>query len=345
MIIMKKIITLLTIMPYFLMSQDVTTETILHNGLERSYISYIPESYSETTSTPLVLNLHGYSSNAGQQMIYSDFYAIAENEGFILIHPEGTTDDNDFQFWGSDVMSNVDDVDFLSALIDTIALEYNINLNRVYSMGMSNGGFMSYRLACELSDKIAAIASVTGSMTTGQIMSCNPDRPIPVMQIHGTADPTVLYNGNSWGIESIDDVISYWVDFNQCETNPIFNNIPDINLIDLCTAEHYVYGNGESGSSVELYKIINGGHTWPGAAIPLVGNNTNQDLNASEKIWEFFNKYDINGLINTNSSMPEIISEKTIVKTIDILGRSYTKKNIYMNIYNDGSIEKIYIAQ
>ena len=325
-------------------AQSVTTETILHNGLERSYILYVPESYSENASNPLVLNLHGYSSNAGQQMIYSDFYNIAETEGFILIHPEGTIDSNGFQFWNSGDLFEIDDVGFLSTLIDTIASNYNINEDRIYSMGMSNGGFMSYRLACELSDKIAAIASVTGSMSTTQINSCNPTSPVPIMQIHGTSDPTVLYSG-SFGIAPIDDVISFWVNTNNCITEPIFNIIPDVNLIDFCNAEHYIYNNGNNDSSVELYKIINGGHTWPGAAIPLVGNNTNQDFNASEKIWDFFNKYDINGLINNNSQIDYFETKKTIIKIIDILGRFSNKNGIHLYIYNDGSVEKKHLLK
>tara|TARA_B100001250_G_scaffold330853_1_gene295817 strand:+ start:1497 stop:2522 length:1026 start_codon:yes stop_codon:yes gene_type:complete len=341
---MKKIITLLIIIPYLIISQQVTTETMLHNGLERSYILYVPESYSENNPTPLVLNLHGYSSNAGQQMIYSDFYTIAETEGFILIHPEGTVDIFDFQFWNSGDLAEIDDVGFLSALIDTIVSEYTINTDRVYSMGMSNGGFMSYRIACELSDKIAAIASVTGSMSTNQISSCNPSNPVPVMQVHGTSDPTVLYNG-SVGIEPIDDVVSFWVNLNNCNTQPIFNYIADLNLIDLCTAEHYIYEEGDNDTSVELYKVINGGHTWPGAAIPLVGNNTNQDFSASEKIWEFFNKYDINGLISNNSQITHFETEKTIIKTIDILGRLCERGGAHINIYNDGSVEKKYLLK
>jgi len=313
----------------------------MHNGLERSYILYIPESYAPNTETPLVLNLHGYSSNAGQQMIYSNFYAIADEEGFILVHPEGTTEINGFQFWNSGGMSQVDDVGFLNALIDKISLDYNIDLNRVYSMGMSNGGFMSYQLACQLSDKIAAIASVTGSMNESQIETCNPERPIPVMQIHGTTDPTVLYEGNPlFEITSIDNLVSYWVNFNNCNTEPIFNNIPDVSLIDLCNAEHYLYEGGMNDSSVELYKIINGGHTWPGALIPLNANNTNQDFNASEKIWEFFNKYDINGLINNVSVNNAIQDIKKRIHTIDLLGRKNTNSNIKITIYNDGTSSK-----
>ena len=341
---MKKILFIILSVPCFIFCQQVTENTIMHNGLERSYILYVPESYTPNTETPLILNLHGYTSNAGQQMIYSNFYPIADEEGFILVHPEGTTDINGFQFWNSGELSEVDDVGFLSTLIDQITLEFNINLNRVYSMGMSNGGFMSYRLACELSDKIAAIASVTGSMSTNQITSCNPDRPVPVMQIHGTADPTVLYEGNNLlGIESIDNVIAFWVNFNSCNTVAEYSDIPDVNLLDLCTAEHYIYENGTNDSSVELYKIIDGGHTWPGALIPLTLNNTNQDFNASEKIWEFFNQYDMNGLINNVSINESIMDKKKTAYTIDLLGRKNTNSNIYIELYNDGTSAKRFI--
>ena len=340
---MKKIL-LLILIPYLLLSQEVTTETFYYDDLERSYILYIPETYSEQNPTPLVLNLHGYSSNAGQQMIYSEFYNIASLEGFILIHPEGTMDTNGFQFWNSGNLSSVDDVGFLNALIDQIALEYNINLNRIYCMGMSNGGFMSYQLACELSDKIAAIASVTGSMSINQIEVCNPTNSTPVMQIHGTSDPTVAYNGDIF-VESIDNLISFWINVNNCNQTPNVNYLPDVNLVDLSNVEHYIYNNGINDSSVELYKIINGGHTWPGASIPLLGNNTNQDFNASEKIWDFFNKYDINGLIENNSYTIENISKKKILKSIDLLGRKSNEKNIFIDIYNDGSVKKNYLIK
>ena len=337
----------LILLPYIILSQTVTEEFIVHDGLSRSYILYVPASYDGTQSVPLVLNLHGYTSNSGQQMIYSNFYTIADTEGFILVHPLGTNDINGDAFWNSDLSiysMDVDDVSFLNTLIDLISSNYNINTDRIYSMGMSNGGFMSYTLGCVLSDKIAAIASVTGSMTEAQIDFCDPQNEIPVMQIHGTADPTVLYEGSSLGfeIESIDNVVSYWVNVNGCNTEPVVNNVPDINLLDLCNAEHYVYSNGTNNSSVELYKIINGGHTWPGAAIPLFGNNTNQDFNASEKIWEFFNKYDLNGLINNSSIKDFNDIQHILLKTIDILGREIKerKNEQLFYLYDDGTAAK-----
>jgi polyhydroxybutyrate depolymerase len=176
----------------------------------------------------------------------------------------------------------------LEALIDTISAEYNINPRRIYSTGMSNGGFMSYHLACQ-SDRFAAIASVTGSMTATTASSCNPSRPIPVMQIHGTADATVPYAGNS-GFLPIDSVVNYWVQFNNCPTPATMTNVPDVAPTDGATAEHYVYAPGDGGASVEFYKVINGAHTWPGA--PLAIDVTCMDFSASKEIWRFFSQFE-----------------------------------------------------
>ena len=341
----KKILLLVLGTNFLLLSQQVTEASFLHNNLERSYILYVPDSYDSNSSTSLVVNLHGYSSNAGQQMIYSNFYPIADTAGFILVHPQGTIDDNGFAFWNSGLFGEsieIDDMGFLSNLIDTISSQYNINQDKIYSTGMSNGGFMSYKLACELSDKIAAVASVTGSMNESQINSCFPQQSTPVLQIHGTTDLVVLYEGNEF-LETlpVEDVVSFWVNFNQCNSEPILTNVPDVNILDLSQAEHYLYDGGLNGSSVEFYKIINGGHTWPGALIPLTGNNTNQDINASEKIWDFFQKYSLNGLIDSNSDISEQIdAKKQLISRIDVLGRNHMNAMIYIDVFNDGSIEK-----
>ena len=166
------------------------------------------------------------------------------------------------------------------------------------------------------------------------------------MQIHGTADQTVLYEGETLtGILSIDDVVSYWVSFNNCSSEAILSIIPDNNTFDLSTVEHYVYDGGNNDSSVEFYKIINGGHTWPGAAIPIAGNNTNQDFNASQAIWAFFNQYNINGLIENNSNIQDWETKKKKLKSIDILGRETTNKGFQLHIYDDGSVEKKYVIK
>lgn len=291
---------LLLCFPFFASAQQTISGSIMHDGLQRDYILYVPASYVPGTPAPLVLNFHGYTSTAFEQMFYGDFRSIADTAGFLVVHPMGTVDQLGNTHWnvgwGS---STVDDVGFTAALIDSLSAQYDINQDRIYSTGMSNGGFFSYKLACELSDRIAAIASVTGTMNTGQTNTCHPEHPMPVMEIHGTSDPTVAYDGTIF-FTSIPNVLAFWAAFNACHTPPDINNIPDINTADGCTAVHYLYSDGTNGVDVEHYKIIGGVHAWPGSAFGGVG--TNQDINASKEIWRFFSQYDIHGLIHTTST-------------------------------------------
>jgi polyhydroxybutyrate depolymerase len=299
---MKTFITVLMLMlASVAYGQQTIYDTIIHDGLQRSFILYVPGSLSPGTAVPLVINFHGYTSNAFEQMHYGDFRDIADLNGFLLVHPMGTLDGSGNTYWNSNWGGEVDDIGFTEALIDSLAADFEVDTERVYSTGMSNGGFMSYTLACELSHRIAAIASVTGTMNAGQVSSCNPSHPMPVMEIHGTADFVVPYNGNIF-MESIPNVIDYWVNFNDCNSLPVVNQIPDIDPGDGCTAEHYRYVDGLHGVEVEHYKVINGGHTWPGTSFPSGGGNTNQDFSASEKIWAFFDQYDINGKIESTAT-------------------------------------------
>ena len=286
-------------LPLLVSAQQTINGTITHGGLQRSYILYVPDSYTPGTPAPLVLNFHGYTSTAFEQMFYGDFRPIADTAGFLVVHPMGTLDLIGNPHWNVGWgLSTVDDVGFTNALIDSLSAQYDINQDRIYSTGMSNGGFMSYKLACDLSPRIAAIASVTGSMNINQSATCNCQHPMPVMEIHGTADETVAYGG-SVIFASIENVLAYWVGFNSCDTPPAITTIPDSDISDGCTAEHQLFSNGDNGVVVEHFKIINGAHTWPGSAFGGVG--TNQDIDASQEIWRFFSRYDIHGLINTTS--------------------------------------------
>ena len=270
-------------------AQTTVLDTFNFDGLERNYILYVPAIYDGANAVPLVINLHGYGSNAAQQNFYGNFKNLADVDNFLVVLPDGTKDLSGTTYWNSfAVGGSVDDVAFISGLIDTLSQNYNIDPTKIFSTGMSNGGFMSYRLACELNNRISKIASVTGSMNTTLQGTCSPGAPIPVMQIHGTNDPTVSYNG-SFGVVAIEDVVDYWVNNNNCESVPIVENLPDINTSDNSTVERYTYANGDAGSSVIFYKIIGGGHTWPDAAIPVPAYGpTNRDFNASQVIWEFF---------------------------------------------------------
>lgn len=278
-------------------AQTTVIDSIISGGIYRNYRVYIPATYTGTTARPLVFDLHGYTSNASAEQAYSNFAPIADTANVIFVYPNGTVDGSGQPYWNAGFGTAIDDIGFISNLIDTLSTQYNIDLDMVYSCGMSNGGYMSHTLACELNNKIAAIASVTGSMTTYQNSICTPVRPVPVMQISGNADGTVAYGGGA-GSMGIDALVSYWVTNNACNPTPIFTNVPNISTSDGCTAEHYLYNGGTNGTTCEKYKIIGGGHTWPGS--PFIIGVTNQDFNASEKIWLFFRKYKLSQLTGIN---------------------------------------------
>lgn len=281
-------------------SQTTLLKTMIHDGIERSYRVYVPNVYDGSEAVPLILNLHGYTSNAFEQEVYGDFRAIADTANFLLVHPDGTEDNSGTTFWNAfgNPAESVDDIGFLSALIDTVASDFNVDLDRVYSTGMSNGGFMSYTLACQLSQRIAAIASVTGTMVTINLNACNCQHPMPVMQIHGTADPTVPYLGSPQGFVPVEDLVEHWADFNNCNSTPTQTAVPNTNMMDGCTADRFVYAGGDNGSSVELYRVNGGGHTWPGSN-PLINIGvTNRDFSASVEIWRFFSQYRLSQLVS-----------------------------------------------
>ena len=192
-------------------SQETINGTITHNNLQREYILYVPANYTGGSAVPLVFNFHGYTFTANDQMQYGDFRTIADTEGFIIVHPLGTlfNGNTHWSVGGWTTGSTADDVGFTESLLDTLTSDYNIDLARVYSTGFSNGGFFSFLLACQLSHKFAAVASVGGSMTPLIYNNCNPTHPTPILQVHGTNDGVIAYNGGAWAWP-IDDLLQYW---------------------------------------------------------------------------------------------------------------------------------------
>ena len=262
-----------------------------HDGLLREYILYIPDSYSGTEPVPLVFNFHGYTSSAESQMNYADFRPIADAEGFLVVHPQGTEDNLGNPYWNVGAFwhpgGDADDLGFTDRLIDHIAFNYSIDLNRVYATGMSNGGFFSFHLAGLLSHRFAAVAPVAGTMTTYTFENYDPQHPTAILQIHGTADYVVSYDGTTWSL-SVDEVIDYWVDFNDCDTEPIITELPDIDPDDGSTVTHFAYEDGDYGVNVEHFRVNGGGHDWPGS---IYGGN--QDIDACAEIWQFFSEYSL----------------------------------------------------
>ncbi len=255
--------------------------TLTHDGRTREFFVHLPPSYDPNVATPLVFDFHGRLFTATLQMGLTGMRDVADAEGFIVVHPEGIG-----RTWNGGVCcgeasrEDVDDVGFVSAMIDEISASLCIDEKRVYATGMSNGGFMSHRLACELSDRIAAIAPVAGVLG---ITQCAPARPVPVLHFHGTDDNIVGYNGIR-GYLSVADSMEGWVTRNAC--SPM--STPDFMLDDVRCE---LWNGCQGGAEVKLCTIDGGGHTWPGGTpIPGLGDTT-QTISASQMAWEFFERF------------------------------------------------------
>lgn len=291
---------------FFVSAQTGATvvDSIYSGSIYRTYRLYRPLFYTGTQAYPLVINMHGYTSSSFAQQYYGNFMPVADTAKFLIVHPQGTKDASNQPYWNAGLSTTgVNDLLFISQLIDSLKTIYNIDPNSIYSTGMSNGGFMSNFLACNLSNKIAAIAGVTGTMFSAVSPTCNPGRPVPVMHIHGTADGTVPYNGGS-GMLAVDTLMKFWRIKNNCSSVPTMSAVPNINTGDGCTADHFLWSGGTFGSTNELYRVNGGGHTWPGATT-IIGV-TNQDFNASVQIWRFFRKYKLN-LLSTGMDGNDVV--------------------------------------
>ena len=259
---------------------NTNAQTLVHDNINREYVLYIPNSYDETSAVPLLVNFHGFGGSASEFMSYADMRSIAETDTFILAYPQGSCLDGS-SHWnacptGGDNKSDADDFGFVESMINEISSQYNIDMERIYAAGYSNGGMMAYGLANYKSDLIAAVASVSGVM-----LDCTgpTSHPMPVVHLHGTSDGVLPYNGGD-GWNSAQSTLEHWINFNNTVLTPTV--ISDNNI------EHYVYDQGDSLVSVEHYKYIGGDHVW--------FNSTFQGQNTSELVWNFVSRFDINGL-------------------------------------------------
>lgn len=278
------------------------SKSLTHGGLERAYHLYIPSSYRDSTAAPLVVALHGGGGTGQKMEKLSQLDLPADRGGFIVAYPDAVerhwNDGRGLSKYRSQ-KENIDDVGFISKMIDAIAAEYSIDRERVYVTGASNGAMMSLRLGCELADKITAMAPVIGSMPENLVAECAPARPIPLMMINGTDDPLVPWEGGYvhifrkklGKIISVPQTIEFWVARNGCSPDPQITKEPDTDPNDGTRVQKSVHGQCADGADVVLYEIQGGGHTWPGGYqyLPefLIGK-TSRDLNASEAIWNFF---------------------------------------------------------
>ena len=262
------------------------TGGFLCGGYQRTYTVYVPSTWSPGGQYPLLIALHGLTQTGNEMMLFSGFNTIAEDNRFLVVYPDGVLTSWNVGFPGG---STADDVGFLSALIDTLNTRYSVDLTRVYATGFSNGGFMCYRLGCELGNRIAAIASVSGTMTDGSLAACQPQRLIPVMHIHGTNDYVVPFNGG-YGNQSVNAVLSFWTNYNNCPALPVVVDLPDL-VPEGSTVQTQTWSPCDDTTEVKFYKVLNGGHAWPGSVIATGSGLTNEDINASQEIWNFVSRF------------------------------------------------------
>jgi len=263
------------------------------DGQNRSYIVYKPASYNPGTPVPLVFVLHGFTQSGQSIMNVSAFNSVADTANFIIVYPNGFSN-----AWNTYAnipgASTANDIGFIEALIDTVSANYSIDQNRIYSCGFSAGGFMSHLLACKSSRCFAAIASVAGTMTDSVYNSCVPSYNLSVLQIHGTSDAIVSFNGGS-GNKSATEVVDFWKNYNGCIVNPIITPLPNTNLLDNSTVDLLDYSPCLNNNLVQMLKVNGGGHQWPGTSSLLGGIGTiNRDIKASAEIWNFFRGHSCN---------------------------------------------------
>ena len=268
---------------------DRTNGTLTSAGEKRSYLLYVPESYDPARPAPLVITIHGFAQWPAHQMYITRWNDLADEYGFIVVYPAGTRFPKRWRTGFIPGMSQDPsaDVQFISDLIDRLETDYNIDPTRVYANGLSNGGGMSFLLACALSDRIAAVGIVAGALPVS-LEDCQPSRPVPAMMFHGTDDPIVPYSGGQLRREGSLPAIPEWAamlaERNGCSETP--QTIP---------AQGAVRGSEYTGCAADVifYTIEGGGHTWPGGnPIPVwIAGKTSMDIDATRTLWDFFQQH------------------------------------------------------
>jgi polyhydroxybutyrate depolymerase len=285
------------------LSPGTSARKLLSGGRERCYLLYLPASLDPTRPTPVVVSLHGFASNAMSQELLARWNWIADKEGFVVVYPEGTSFPLRWNSGGTLFSQGVDDVRFFRDAISDLAQVVAIDPARIYVTGMSNGGAMANRIACEAADVVAAAGTVAAvPMEASQ--ACTPQRPVPLIAFHGTADPLVRYEGGAhqmpalirwinlrgvpFSYPPVETWIAGWAQRDGCRLTP--EGIPATG-----DARGIRYSDCQGDAEVVLYPIEGGGHTWPGGlAVPYLGK-TSRDIDASAVMWAFFQAHPMPG--------------------------------------------------
>lgn len=280
-------------------SDGLHTDSMSYGGLQRKYIYYIPAGIETIAKAPLVFFLHGMGASAqiGVNVLGPQYHARAERDKAIVVYPDATSKHWNDKLGGSyPLTDNIDDVGYLTSLIDFFVRDFKADPKRVYFSGSSNGGMMTYRLSCDIPDKIRAIAPFISTISPQIAEQFASAKPVPIIITSGTADSIIKWEGGPVKVTrtprlySGDENIAYWIARNGVKNIAKVKALPDIEPGDQSTVEvHYYKGKND----VVLYKIINGGHTHPTlreSGKPLVPGK-NMDYNSFETVWDFLLSY------------------------------------------------------
>ena len=246
---------------------------VLSGGLVRRFLLVVPD--SAPAPAPLVIVFHGFTRSPEEIERTSGMSALAEEYGFVVAYPAGTGFP---RRWLSELSQGDQDVQFARDLISLVSGAVPIDARRVYAAGMSNGGGMAARLACDAADLVAAVGPVAAAYPSDP---CEPGRPVPVAAVHGTADPIVPYEGRGEALPSVEDVMADWVGRNGCDPEPVTDEVAaDVSRVawDGCAA----------GADLVLYRVAGGRHGWPGSGDTTLWGKTTDSVSASALLWEFF---------------------------------------------------------
>lgn len=267
---------------------------IVVSGTTRNYLLYMPGSIAKDHPLPLLLVFHGGGGHDYNMPRFTGFDNLAETRGFIVAYPDGVNGHwNDTR-----ALSPADDVGFVSALISEVERNYPVDPARIYATGISNGGFFVQRLACELSDQIAAVASVAATMPETLVPLCHPAQPVSIMFIQGTEDPLVHIEGGNVARThgrniSLANAVYFWLNHDEIKSKPESTDLPSHDT-NGTRVHRDIHAGGKQNSEVVVYTIHGGGHTWPGGSqyFPeLLVGKVNHDLNASQVIWDLFSRH------------------------------------------------------
>ena len=264
--------------------------SLSHQSINREYWLHVPDDLPE--NAPLWIVMHGYSDDAESMMNWSNLNSLSDEKKFVLAYPQGTLDDYGLAFfnvgYAFHANQTVDDLGYIRELVTALQSEFRLSTENVFATGLSNGGDMSYYLACEASDLFRAIAPVAGTMLSTIHSSCTPEGPVPVFEIHGTADDVTLWNGDpnnqdGWGSYlDIPSIMSFWVNHNDLEAQ-MSEMLDDIDPSDGSQVLFERYFSERSDTEVWLYAVEGGGHDWPGVW-------GNMDIDSNTEIWRFFDQ-------------------------------------------------------